>query len=614
MHEFAFDEGYEDISELNMALPPLITSEMLNFQEEQQKVLKSKRIIPKEVVNALGSELIQAAREGCEDDLVDGFNRAKRLGILKYLSLHIDPATKRTILQTACEAGHGSSIYCILDTYAYLFKGSMKDIRAFFFAMDNDHFDVCQTLLLHWKVVDEDAKITDYHTIGCILPFACDRSTKRIVELLLDYGGAMAINLTTHSAPNRNPLRIAVLKGKLDIVELLIERGAEVGPVVNVVYDAMDSKSVATLRFVLEHFPLDNLQDAKYALAYACHQGYHTMIRFMIEEEEVLKDDANCWKEFEQRATTDLCSVLAELGCSMNFDHEDVKVDVSFIEDMQATLGPAAMKTMSDRFFSSFNRNPASLLDFRSLLRTGKVCDLPIQKLVTLANLSLSDERSVILCTLLAIGLLEEQALTNINVSASLNNILINACKAKDWTLAEYLLDSGAHFKINSRLRGLLSDLLYEADHIVDLIVMRSKSFDVNAVDGTGAFASGETLLMLLCSIRLVHSAEILLHAGADVNVCDSSGSTALHHVAKGLTSLSRYSVGFAFEVLKAEKIIRLLLLAGADPTTTNRYRSSAAMIFKKELRQDKLAKMLEEPDLSPLDSSHMDIDELDLY
>jgi len=279
---------------------------------------------------------------------------------------------------------------------------------------------------------------------------------------------------------------------------------------------------------------------------------------------------------------------------------------------MHASVGSVAMKTIADRIFSSFNRKNQSFLpDFRNLLRTGLIYDLPVQKLATLVNLSLNDERSVMLCTLLAMGILEDQALTNINVTASLSNMLINACKARDWTFVEYLLETGAQFKVNSRLRELLSQLQYDADHVVELILTRCKGFEVNSVDETGAFSNGETLLMMACSLRLVRSIEVLLHTGADVNQQDRSGLTALHHVAMGLRILSRYSVGFAFEVVKVQQILRILLHAGADPTVMNHHKTTAAMLFKKELRQDELARMLEAPDnLSPLSSSYMQMDD----
>ena len=417
----------------------------------------------------------------------------------------------RTPLQKAAENGHLEIVRLLADRGAHMNS-------ALFLAAKNGHLDIIRML------VDKGIDVnTETENGGQTALFAAVSSKHlEVVRLLLNKGAYVNAAFTHRFGSVFSPLQIASEQGNLEMVRLLVDKGADVNTE-NVgrtaIHIASDKGNLEIVHLLVDKgADVNSLDRGRTALHIASEQGNLEIVRLLVEKGA----DVNA-------ATTDgvPLGITALHIASKKGNLEIVLLLLEKEANVNAALMNSLQQPESDSVFSGVTAlHLASSIGRLDVVRAlvDKRADVNATNRMGKSALFVAAQGGYLEIVRL---LVDKEA--NVNVATMEGGIhagFLNPVLWDDKILFERLSD----FELLDR-------------------TLREKGCDFNILAANGDRDGGVALLFLPVLWGNLNMLQLLLEKGADVNVLDCTGNTALI---------------FALQ-LKQFDIVRLLVEYGAN-------------------------------------------------
>jgi ankyrin repeat protein len=238
------------------------------------------------------------------------------------------------------------------------------------------HIDIVKLLIAHGTDVNS---FNEGSSLGSPLLAAIDTAKPCIatINILLDAGADPNLPVESTEPSYGYPLPAAVITGNLEIVKLLIARGAKINEVHGLYFTAMQFAAGQENPIILDYF-LSNGGDVNLAmvpganypitpLQQAAHDGQEANVRKLISlgAELSVDNEEACYKNALQAASAqghvEVVRTLVELGCDVNeiggyygtsliaaarFNHSEV-VELLIDADAQVNIGNVGAEPMN---------------------------------------------------------------------------------------------------------------------------------------------------------------------------------------------------------------------------------------------------------------------------
>ncbi|XP_061697062.1 ankyrin repeat domain-containing protein 50 [Syngnathoides biaculeatus] len=267
----------------------------------------------------------------------------------------------RTALRAAAWGGHEETVLILLDYRAQVDKADCKGRTPLIAAAYMGHHEVVEVLLDHRAQVDladRDGRTALSVAALCVPTAAGHQGYGEVASLLLERGA----NPGHRDHDGMTPLLLAAYEGHDDMVELLLDAGADVDETAGPVGDAPVATAVTPLlaaatmghmnvvsRLLFWGAAVDAIDDeGRTALSLAAAQGSCEVVRALLERglDENHKDDLG-WTPLHAAACEGhraVCAVLTERGSTARVGEMDVEGRTALILAAQeGHIGPARL-------------------------------------------------------------------------------------------------------------------------------------------------------------------------------------------------------------------------------------------------------------------------------
>ncbi|HWB08174.1 MAG TPA: ankyrin repeat domain-containing protein [Pirellulales bacterium] len=336
-----------------------------------------------------------------------------------------------------------------------------------------------------------------------LLDAAAQGDATRVAEALQN-GAAVDVRDERESTRGRTPLMLGAEAGHVDVVQALLAAGADVQAT-----DDPDNKPPRGLGFILREAGLDALQDAKYtlnrtALMFAACSGHVPVIAELLKAGAKIsqKDHAGCTALHLAAHHGHLEAVRALLAAGSKVDQRgpnrqspaSLAAERGAAEVVQALLAAGASVTQTDG-------NGRSVLDVAAAQGMADVVRAVLQ------SLSREPDHSEVLSRALTWAVRATRGATEESIVA----------------VAEQLVAAGARVAKDANPAPL--DTAADSGFERVVAILLAAGAEVNATD-----RSGHTALLGPVLYRHLGVAKLLLDHGADPNLRDEDGKSAVDY------------------------------------------------------------------------------------
>ncbi len=421
----------------------------------------------------------------------------------------VDNELNETPLHIACRKGYAEIVEELINAGASVDIGVSFGYKPLEVAIVNDRLDVVKTLIrcAKEKSINLNINPKSYTINDTPLQLACKQGSIEIVEILINNGASIVKN----DRFGRCPLLISVIENNSDVVKLLIKTAAE-----------KDIDLGVNTRF----FDTPDIFDGWTMLHHACYKGSVEII--------------------EALYNAGALSGIAEMTYPTPLF---LAVQRNKTEIVQSLIRIAADK---DPFFDidAWYRDDDCKMPFMTpLLKACKTGNLGIIEalLIKGASMEVSDEgnptplyvatqtgNAEIVRGLIRIAM-ENNVLFDIDAQyyyedneTSFMTPLMKAAKKGYADVVEVLIDAGASIHIKTNLGSSLLSLasVYGRDNVVKTLIQCAQEKKIQLDINERAHGDLSTAMHCACEYQHPEVLEVLLNAGASVDLCDINGVT----------------------------------------------------------------------------------------